>query len=264
MEDFIFGSAGMEGMRTVIIDAGHGGQEPGAVFEGRREKDDTLQLALKLGGILENEGVRVLYTRTTDVYQNPNVKAEIGNRSDADFFISIHRNAMPVPGTGSGALSLIYENGGEAEQLARNIQQALTDTGFADLGIQERPGLAVLSRTRMPAVLVEAGFIDNPADNQFFDQNLDAIAQAIADGVVNTFQEMEQPVHYQIQTGAFRDPQMASRLEEQLRIQGFPVFVIDEDGWFKVRVGSFLSLDNAVNMEQQLRQYGYPTVMVRA
>ena len=254
----------MEGMRTVIIDAGHGGQEPGAVFEGRREKDDNLRLALKLGEILENEGVRVLYTRTTDVYQSPSLKAEIGNRSDADFFISIHRNAMPVPGTGSGALTLIYEGGGEAEQLPRNIQRQLVDTGFADLGVQERPGLVVLNRTRMPAVLVEAGFIDNPADNQFFDQNLDAIAQAIANGVTMTFQEMERPVHYQIQTGAFREPQMAAQLEEQLRIQGFPAFVVEEDGWYKVRVGSFLSMDNAVNMEQQLRAYGYPTVMVRA
>ena len=66
----------MEGMRTVIIDAGHGGQEPGAVFEGRREKDDTLRLALELGEILEDMGVRVLYTRTTDVYQSPSRKSE--------------------------------------------------------------------------------------------------------------------------------------------------------------------------------------------
>ena len=74
---------------------------------------------------------------------------------------------MPVPGSGSGALSLIYEGGGEAEMLAENIQQALVDAGFADLGIQERPGLAVLNRTRMPAVLVEAGFIDNPRTTGF-------------------------------------------------------------------------------------------------
>ena len=116
----------------------------------------------------------------------------------------------------------------------------------------------------MPAVLVEAGFIDNPADNAFFDQNLEKIARAIAEGTVAAFQEMERPVYYQIQTGAFRDPQMAARMEEQLKIQGFPAFVVNEDGWYKVRTGAFLNLDNAVNMEQQLRQYGYPTVMVRA
>ncbi|MDO4329392.1 MAG: N-acetylmuramoyl-L-alanine amidase [Lachnospiraceae bacterium] len=254
----------MDGIPTIIIDPGHGGQEPGAIFEGRKEKDDNLRLALAVGDILENAGIRVLYTRTSDMTQSLNEKAEIGNRSDADFFISLHRNAMPVPGSGSGVLTLIYEKGSEAEKMAENIQRNLVRTGFADLGIQERPGLAVLSRTRMPAVLVETGFIDNPEDNRRFDQNFQQIAQAIADGVITTFQQMEKPVYYQIQTGAYRNRGLAEQMEQQLRSQGFPVFLVYEDGWFKVRVGAFLNLDNAVHMEQVLRQYGYPTVMIRA
>ncbi|MDO5349914.1 MAG: N-acetylmuramoyl-L-alanine amidase [Lachnospiraceae bacterium] len=254
----------MDGIPTIIIDPGHGGQEPGAIFEGRKEKDDNLRLALAVGDILENAGIRVLYTRTSDVTQSPIEKAEIANRSDADFFLSLHRNAMPVPGSGSGALTLIYEKGSEGEKMAENIQKNLVGAGFADLGIQERPGLAVLSRTRMPAVLVETGFIDNPEDNRLFDQNFQQIAQAIADGVITTFQQMEKPVYYQIQTGAYRNRGLAEQMEQQLRSQGFPVFLVYEDGWFKVRVGAFLNLDNAVHMEQVLRQYGYPTVMIRA
>lgn len=254
----------MEGIRTVIIDAGHGGEEPGAVYGERKEKDDNLKLALAVGDSLENAGVRVYYTRTTDVFQNPNEKAAIGNRSDADFFISIHRNAMPVPGTGSGALTLIYEDKGDAEKLAGNIQQGLTRAGFADLGIQERPGLAVLNRTKMPAVLIEAGFIDNPKDNQFFDANLDTIAKAISDGILKTFQELERPVYYQIQTGSYKNQGLAKQMETQLQIQDFPAFIVNEDGWYKVRVGAFLNMDNAVHMEQMLRSYGYPTVMIRA
>ena len=176
----------MDGMPTVIIDAGHGGQEPGAIFEGRKEKDDNLSLALAVGDLLENAGIQTLYTRTTDVTQTPLEKAKIGNRSDADFFLSFHRNAMPVPGSGSGALTLVYEKGNEAEKMAQNIQKALTDLGFADLGIQERPGLAVLSRTRMPAVLIETGFIDNKEDNRLFDENFEKIARGIADAVITT------------------------------------------------------------------------------
>lgn len=254
----------MDRMRTVIIDPGHGGAEPGAIFEGRKEKDDNLRLAMLLGDILEDAGVRVLYTRTSDIDQTPAEKAAIGNRSDADFFISLHRNAMPVPGSGSGAMTLVYENQGDAGLLAQNIQKALVQTGFADLGIQERPGLAVLNRTRMPAVLIESGFIDNAEDNRFFDQNLEKIAQGIAGGILSTFQEVERPVYYQIQTGAYRDRGLADQMEKQLREQGFPVFMVDEDGWYKLRVGSFLGLDNAVHMEQMLRQKGYPTVMIRA
>ena len=73
-------------MATIVIDAGHGGADPGAVFEGRQEKDDTLRLALAVGKILEENGQNVIYTRTTDVYQTPFQKATIGNEARADFF----------------------------------------------------------------------------------------------------------------------------------------------------------------------------------
>ena len=76
-------------MATVMLDAGHGGFDNGAMFNGRKEKDDNLSLTLKVGQYLENRGVNVIYTRTEDIYQNPNQKAGIANRSDADYFVSI-------------------------------------------------------------------------------------------------------------------------------------------------------------------------------
>ena len=241
-----------------------GGEEPGAVYMGRREKDDTLRLALAVGEMLSRNGVEVAYTRVTDVYQSPMEKAQIANRSDADYFLSLHRNAMPVPGSASGIQSLVYENSGTAGLMAENINQALVKTGFADLGIIERPGIIVLRKTQMPAVLVEAGFIDNPADNQRFDQNFEAIAEAIANGVLETIREEEKgPEYYQIQVGVFPDQAAADRLERQLREQGFPAFTVMDDGMYKVRAGAFLNLDNAARMEQSLRNYGYSTYMVR-
>ena len=68
-------------MATIVIDAGHGGADPGAVFEGRQEKDDTLRLALAVGKILEENGQNVIYTRTTDVYQTPDRKSTRLNSS---------------------------------------------------------------------------------------------------------------------------------------------------------------------------------------
>ncbi len=161
----------------VIIDAGHGGADPGATYYGRQEKIDNLKLALAVGAILSRQGVDVVYTRVNDTYNTPFEKAQMGNHSGADYFISIHRNAMPVPGTASGVETLVYENSGVPALLAQNINSALSDTGFTNLGINERPGLVVLRRTEMPAVLVEAGFIDNEADNRLFDQSFPAIAQ---------------------------------------------------------------------------------------
>ena len=227
--------------RKVIIDSGHGGQEPGAVFQGRKEKDDNLRLALAVGEILSKNGVDVMYTRVTDIYQSPLEKAQIANRSGADYFISLHRNAMPVPGTASGIQSLVYENGGVAGVMAENINRALVGTGFADLGIIERPGIIVLRKTEMPAVLVEAGFLDNPKDNQQFDKNFDAIAQAVADGILETIrQEEQEPEYYQIQVGAYPDRETADRLVAQLGEQGFPSFVVLDDGIYKVRSGAFV------------------------
>ena len=245
----------MADLKRVIIDAGHGGVEPGAMFNGRREKDDTLRLALAVGQILENNGVDVVYTRTTDTFDTPLEKAQIANRSGADYFVSIHRNAMPVPGTGSGVTTLVYQDEGVPAMLAENIQRNLVETGFNDLGIQERPGLIVLRRTQMPAVLVEAGFIDNPQDNQFFDENFEAIAQAIADGVLQTIREQEQqrPEYYQVQIGAFRTRMPAQRLVDELQSRGFPAFMVYDDGLYKVRVGAFLNMDHAVQMERNLR-----------
>ena len=224
---------------VVMLDAGHGGWDPGASYYGRQEKNDNLNLALAVGNILEQKGIPVIYTRTSDVYQTPFEKAEMANRSDADFFVSFHRNAMPVPGTASGIESLVYENTGAAAVLARNINEELKGAGFADL--------------------------DNEADNRLFDQNFTAIAQAIADGIQKALEEEEamKPEYYQIQTGAYRNQELATQQLIQLKSQGFPAFLVYEDGLYKVRVGAFLNLDHAVAMEKKLREYGYSTVMVK-
>ena len=80
-------------MAKVIIDAGHGGMDPGAIHEGRMEKNDTLNLALAVGDILKKNGVDVVYTRTDDVYDTPFEKAQIANR-----FIGIPvRNRISIP-----------------------------------------------------------------------------------------------------------------------------------------------------------------------
>lgn len=255
--------------RKVIIDAGHGGVEPGAVYEGRKEKDDTLQLAFDLGNALERRGVQAEYTRVNDVYDSPYEKAAIGNRSDADFFVSIHRNAMPVPGTASGIQSLVYTNDGTAGLLGQNINEALREVGWMDLGVIERPGLVVLRQTKMPAVLVEAGFIDNPQDNAFFDQNLAATADAIADGIVKTFEDVEREMegeisgYYTVQTGAFRRRAYAEALLQEMQENGFEGYLVEKNGLNYVRSGAFHNLDLAIERERALRREGFDTWIVQ-
>lgn len=171
---------------TIMLDAGHGGSNPGAVYNGRQEKDDTLALTLAIGEILQDYGVNVLYTRTNDSYETPLQRAREANYSGVDYFVSIHRNSSPVPNTYTGIESLVYNSYGRAATMAENINEQLELIGFVNHGVSERKNLVVLRRTEMPAVLVEVGFINTDADNIFFDENFDTIARAIANGIFET------------------------------------------------------------------------------
>lgn len=270
-------------MARVVIDSGHGGRDPGAVYKGRQEKDDTLELALAVGEILKDNGVDVVYTRTDDVYDSPTQKANIANEARGDYLVSIHRNAMPNPGTATGIETLVYADSGVRAKMARDINAELEALGFKNRGVIERPNLTILRRSRMPAVLVEAGFIDNEKDNEKFDSQLEEIAQAIANGIMKTTgrnqpsesvpsepSEMEgesekQPTSgprlYRVQVGAYRNRNLANALSAQLSSEGIKNFITYDNGLYKVQAGAFAQMDNAVRMEQRLRRMGYSTYL---
>ncbi len=171
-------------MALIVLDAGHGGANPGAVYQGRQEKDDALALTLAVGRILEQNGVDVYYTRTEDIYESPTQKAQEGNAVRGDYFVSIHRNSSPYPNQYTGVETLVYNRYGEAARLADEINFRLEQIGFENQGVNEQKNLVVLNQTEMPAVLVEAGFINTDMDNQLFDERFEDIAQAIADGIL--------------------------------------------------------------------------------
>lgn len=250
-------------MATVAIDAGHGGMDYGASYNGRREKDDNLKLALMVGEILENNGVDVVYTRTTDVYDTPFQKASKANAAGADYFVSIHRNAFTTPNTGSGIETLVFDRSGIKVDLAENINAELEKLGFHNLGVINRPNLVVLKRTQMPAVLVEAGFIDSDADNALLDANYEATAQAIADGILKTIapQQEEQPL-YKVQVGIFRLEDNAKELQKELAEEGFDSYITYEDGYYKVFSGVYENQENARSQAKRLEDAGYATWIV--
>ncbi len=145
-----------------------------------------LDLTLAVGQILQENGVDVYFTRDTDVFETPLQKAQEANRTGADYFVSIHRNSSPIPNQYTGIETLVYNQYSEAARLADNINQQLEAIGFENQGVNERQNLVVLNRTQMPAVLVEVGFINTDADNALLDERFYDIAQAIADGILET------------------------------------------------------------------------------
>lgn len=270
-------------MALIVIDAGHGGFDNGAMYQGRKEKDDNLDLALAVGEILERQGYDVIYTRTTDIYQSPYEKAQIGNEAGADYFISFHRNSGENDNTYNGVQMLIYGGDERAERLAQSINEELEKTGFANLGIEERTGLVVLRRTEMPAVLIEAGFINHDRDNEIFDNNFNEVASAIAMGIERAVplernvtdqsaNERENGMEYEeeanaasafgVEVGRFEHRATANFLAEQLADQGFVSYVLEEDQILHVVAGRENTLENALKLQKELRDLGYVTMVV--
>ena len=180
-------------MKRLTIDAGHGGEDPGAVSDKLREKDITLKIALYAEEFLrKNFEVLIKMTRSNDVFVSLNERARIANRFKSDLFVSIHVNAAA---NGTGFESYIYP---ETKQQTREFQKALhseiTATinkyrNIKDRGLKTAHYL-VLKKTSMPAVLTENLFIDIDGDLLAKEEFLKEIGEAHARGIMNFLESM--------------------------------------------------------------------------
>lgn len=282
----------------IIVDAGHNGlTDPGAVYNGRRESDDVLRLAEAVGEILSRNGYDVEYTRTGDINQSVIQKAQLANNAGADLFISLHRNMGTYPGQYEGVQTLIYDRSGIKQQMAENINSNLEGVGFRNINVETRPDLAVLRRTQMPALLVEVGFIDSEKDNQLFDTRFDEIAQAVADGIMDTLNDTgADPDANASMAYAYQAPMQASPTIPSFQMNpaasmSWTAFQTETDvpernsmqnmrnrnsmgntgntggagnsrPLYRVQVGAFHNLQNAIELEQELKRLGYNTWIV--
>ncbi|GAB6891084.1 N-acetylmuramoyl-L-alanine amidase [Geobacillus stearothermophilus] len=227
-------------MVRIVLDAGHGGKDSGAVGNGLREKDLTLNIVKKIGDMLKDyEGVEIIYTRTDDRFIELSERAAIANRAKADYFISVHINA----GGGTGFESYIFNNTKDAKTIAyqnvihSEIMRAIgnvTDRG------KKRANYAVLRETKMPAILTENLFIDNPNDAAKLksEQFLLQVAYGHVIGLEKAFglkkkakpqtkEKSSDKKLYRVQVGTFADRENAERLAEELKRKGYPVYITD-------------------------------------
>ena len=186
---------------VVFLDPGHGGRDPGAVYNGLREKDLNMSIYRKLRSELEKLGYTVLTSRDKDVYVDyVTERSEMVNKTDADVFISIHFNATGVPGANrSGVETYIYEPDpditprinkvahddptrlSESKRLADNIHNSVVSiAGANDRGVRGS-NYAVLRETVKPAVLLELGYIDSPEYKKISD---DKYQNKLVEGLV--------------------------------------------------------------------------------
>ncbi len=193
----------------VVLDAGHGGKDPGTVYtndEGEielKEKDVNLTITNKVYSILKQRGINVERTRSKDEFLELSKITDIANSYDADLFVSIHNNAMENNPDVSGMMvlyngdALAGSYGIDSKTVATNIDKKIASyVDIKDRGIVSRPGLWVLRKTAMPAVLVECAFISNEGDRKLLtdDKVLDAFALGIADGIEKSLETMKKNI----------------------------------------------------------------------
>jgi N-acetylmuramoyl-L-alanine amidase len=172
-------------MARVIINAGHGGSDPGGIYNNRLEKNDTLRLAFAVGEILSNNDIEVYYTRVSDTFISPIERARNANEVGGDLLVNLHRG-FPSPTSESGARAFIDYEDRIAIETAENILEELEVIGFKNNGISIREGIYLLRNVNMPAFELVVGYIDSDYDNQLFDTRFDDIASAIAFGIMQT------------------------------------------------------------------------------
>ena len=222
-------------LRTVVLDAGHGGKDRGCAGASAREADVALGIIMALGKQIEENApdVKVIYTRKTNVFIELDERAAIANRNHADLFISVHCNAGPSAGHGtevwtmglhktdanlgvaqrensvilqekdykarydgfdprspqSHILFSLFQSAYITNRLrfAQRVDRQLrTTVGRPSRGVKQA-GFLVLWKSTMPSVLIESGFLTNPAEERYL--NSKANQQALAAAIYRAFRE---------------------------------------------------------------------------
>ena len=181
----------------IYVDAGHNPENPNAGAEGNglREQDITYRVSRTLSDLLRANGafeVRESRPTPTTTLGSSNstslrVRVEDANAWGADYFLSVHTNASESPRAG-GTEAFSYARGSAAFRLGEDILASLSRvTGLRNRGMQVRPGLYVLRKTAMPAVLLELGFITNPSEAALMNEQPELFARGIYEGMLAYF-----------------------------------------------------------------------------
>ncbi|AHF07125.1 N-acetylmuramoyl-L-alanine amidase family protein [Desulfitobacterium metallireducens] len=195
--------------KIIVIDPGHGGQDPGAQYQGVKEKDINLDIALHLRETLMARGYNVILTREVDKdFYLPNFvlgriakrvelnqRVQMASLNNADLFISIHSNSYP--GISYGMETFYYVKSSSGKALADRIQKELKQIQPDNKRNSKSGDYYLLNQTRMPAVLVEVGFLSNAKERKLLQTTSyqEKIAEAMANGIEGYFQEYPHEIH---------------------------------------------------------------------
>jgi len=178
------GELKIPGTKTIVLDAGHGGSDPGAQRGDVQEKDLTLGITEKLKQVLEASGAHVIMTRSDDTFVSLEDRVKTTNQLMPDLFLSVHINALESVSDIHGIET--YYQTDQSKQLADAIHQSLVSTLTAPDRSVRKARFYVINHTTVPAVLAEVGFISNKDERQKLASTdyQQQVAQALAQGVM--------------------------------------------------------------------------------
>lgn len=182
------------GQRTIVVDAGHGGHDRGGVpYQRIGEKGMTLDVALRLRQVLQARGYRVVMTRTSDVFVPLGTRVAIANSHRGATFVSVHFNSSRR--AGANGVETYYYRGDSASLAASIHRNVVAGAPTENRGIRRR-GFFVLRRTRIPSVLVECGFLTNPAEGRLAQSASyrQLLAERIARGIARQSAPFQRPL----------------------------------------------------------------------
>ncbi|WP_052504407.1 N-acetylmuramoyl-L-alanine amidase [Rossellomorea aquimaris] len=247
-------------MKTLMIDPGHGGLDPGANYRGHEEKVFNLLTArLVQNYLMENYNVNIIMTRTTDKTLSLSERSTLANLSKPDFFLSIHHNA----GGGSGFESYVYSGSIPSQTFIYQniihdaIMTAIKPFNVVDRG-KKRDNFHVLRETSMPSLLVEILFVDNPRDIALLN-NVDfrnAVAAALARGIARALElppKSDKESLFKVIAGSFTERKNAESRVIELKRNSIESIIDTLRGsdttYYRVQTGAF---SNRVNAESQV------------
>lgn len=232
-------------MKKVYLDAGHGGNDSGAVgVDGVLEKDIVLYVVKEISNILRGRGVDVRLSRTDDTFKSLSFRSDDANKWGADAFISIHCNSAGKSAKGLETFCYKFKY----RKLADCVQnKIISDKLYIyNRGVKEGD-LHVVRETNMPACLVELGFISNKEDKEFVVTNKDKMALSIANGICDFLgvkydnNPIEDTSRYVIVTGGFGNKENAQQnLNCLAKLTGWYLELEEfTPGDFRMRTGWF-------------------------
>jgi N-acetylmuramoyl-L-alanine amidase len=218
----------------IYIDAGHGGNDTGAVWGTRREAPDNLRLAQAVQARLDHIGFETMMSRTGNYNKTVKVRTDEANAWGAEFFLSLHRNWWS-DSTANGYETFIQPNDNKgSKRFQEAIHKRMVAAGVQRDRGQKTQNFHVTRESKMPAILVETGFVSNTQDNLLYDRNFDKYADAAVQGIIDVLGTPAKPpppspgdVLYRVVAGSFRIKENADNMVKELQKLGYSAFIVE-------------------------------------